>query len=160
MSRALIRSPWLGRWLVIALLLGLSARIAMRLLAPAPPPLTGTQLPADALPPLPTASWHLPASAPVDAPAAARLPLSIVGTLRGREESDTILVMETPEGQRVVTLGEPIMDDVHLHALTSEGAVVRHAERQEQIPWPTGPLPGPGVITLTTAPSCCPADAP
>ncbi|MDW7748142.1 type II secretion system protein N, partial [Halomonas sp.] len=70
-----------------------------------------------------------------------RLPLAIVGSLRHPEASHTILVLETPEGQRVVGEGDRVVDGVTLEAITADGAILDHQGRKERLPWPEAPPP-------------------
>ncbi|MBS9403134.1 hypothetical protein KG088_05780 [Halomonas sp. TRM85114] len=128
---------WLG-WLAVGVLL---ATLAIRL-ALSTSSATSEPLGQRVLPPVPPEAWLKPPPAtqppPQEIP---RLPLTIVGSLRHAEERHTILVLDTPEGQRVVGEGERVTDSVTLEAITPDGLILDHQGRRERLPWPEPSAP-------------------
>ncbi|MDY7117015.1 type II secretion system protein N [Halomonas sp. SSL-5] len=129
--------PRLLGWLVAALLLAaLAIRVAL-------PSLTTTEAPlAHSLPPVPPVAWLAPAPA-TEPPRQAAPPLAvtIVGSLRHPEASHTILVLDTPDGQRVAGEGDRISATLTLEAITPDGVILDHQGRQQHLAWPEPPAP-------------------
>lgn len=157
MRRGAVSLPrWLGWPAVVLLLSALVARLAMPTLSATDAPRETSRLPAApraALPPLPPTAWlDAPAVAPPSREAT-RLPLAIVGSLRHPEAERTILVLETPEGQRVVGEGDPITDAITLKAITPDGLILDHRGRQEHLAWPAPPPAAAGNPIIPSPPS-------
>lgn len=130
---------WLG-WLVAG---GLLATLTIRLALPTSSAMVEPQG-QRVLPPLPPEAWlkPLPIAQPPPPQEMPRLPLTIVGSLRHSEARHTILVLETPEGQRVVGEGDRVTASVTLEAITPDGLILDYQGQRQRLPWPdASPLP-------------------
>ncbi|MGM0913010.1 MAG: type II secretion system protein N [Pseudomonadota bacterium] len=125
-------------WLAAGLLL---AALAIRLALPSSMATAETP-PARSLPPVPPVAWLAPSPA-IEPPrqAAPPLAITIVGSLRHPEARHTILVLDTPDGQRVAGEGDRITATLTLEAITPDGVILDHQGRQQHLAWPEPPAP-------------------
>ena len=108
--------------------------------APAPASNIQAQHNGEALvPDLPATLWPQPTeqSAPAVAPATT-LPLSLVGGILSSTDS-RVVVITTPQGPRVASVGDEIMPGTHIRSITEQGVRLEHASGEEQLSWPTRP---------------------
>ncbi|MHB0776771.1 type II secretion system protein N [Halomonas sp. WWR20] len=157
----------IGHWLAWCLLAWLSARViadgaslAWRLGTPSSSESPAYAPPPAALPVTGNTLWQrdLPAQGP--ALPLTRLPLTIVGVARGMPLNRSVLILGTPKGQQVVTLGERIDDQVRLVDITSEGLILDNRGRQERLPWPhTQPADGAPVVAVESQPPAVPTSS-
>lgn len=153
-------SPLL-RWLAWCLLAWLAARVisegadlAWRLTHSTGPTVPVFEPAPDTLPVVGASLWaheqrDLDGTLPTT-----RLPLAIVGVARGIPLSRSVLILDTPGEQRVVTLGERIDDTVRLAEITPEGLILDNQGRQERLPWPEHTAStGQGIVAAQPAPS-------
>ncbi|GAB2780405.1 hypothetical protein GCM10027040_03070 [Halomonas shantousis] len=162
-----VRLNPIGHWLAWCLLAWLSARViadgaslAWRLTHPSSVTTPVYVPPAAALPVTGDTLWQsdLPAQGP--ALPLTRLPLTIVGVARGMPLDRSVLILGTPKGQQVVTLGERIDDQVRLVDITSEGLILDNRGRQERLPWPqTQPASQDAIVAEASQPVASPSSS-
>lgn len=143
------------RWLAWCLLAWLTARtlsegvsLAWQLThsaSSAPPTYV---LPQDAVPAAGTTLWTRSERTPDDTLPLSRLPLSIIGVVRGTPLSRSVLVLDTPQGQQVVSLGESIHDHVQLVEITRDGLILDNQGRHERLPWPAAPAADQYIVAM------------
>lgn len=119
--------------------------------APAPAQDVQAQHNGEALvPDLPAALW--PQSTQQAAPAATpdtTLPLSLIGGIHSNDGAQ-VVVITTPRGPRIASVGDEIMPGTHIRSITEQGVRLEHASGEEQLSWPSRPEHQPSAIRLVT----------
>ncbi|MCG7601611.1 hypothetical protein MHM84_17735 [Halomonas sp. McH1-25] len=157
-----------GYWLAWCLLALLSARViadgaslAWRLSHSSSATPSAYTPPVAALPVTGSALWQDERPAQGPALPVTRLPLTVAGVARGMPLSHSVLILDMPQGQQVVTLGERIDDQVRLVDITTEGLILDNRGRQERLPWPqTQPASRDPVVVATSQPEASPSPSP
>ncbi|WP_043527766.1 hypothetical protein [Litchfieldella xinjiangensis] len=158
----------IAHWLAWCLLAWLCARViadgahlAWRLAHPPSATTTAYTPPAAALPVTGNTLWHSDRPAQGSALPLTRLPLTIIGVARGMPLSRSVLILDTPQGQQVVTLGERIDDQVRLVDITLAGLTLDNRGRQEGLPWPQARSPQSApTLAVESPPASTPASSP
>ncbi|MFD2436270.1 type II secretion system protein N [Modicisalibacter luteus] len=153
------------RWLAWCLLAWLSARVfadgaslVWRLSHSSTAITSAYTPPVATLPVVGNTLWQRDLSAQGPALPLTRLPLTIVGVARGMPLSRSVLILDMPTGQQVVTLGERIDDQVRLVDITDEGLTLDNRGRQESLPWPQAqPADSAPIVSIDSQSPAAPA---
>lgn len=119
--------------------------------APAPAPIIQAQHNGEALvPDLPATLWPQPTeqATPAVAPDTT-LPLSLIGGIRSSDGAQ-VVVITTPQGPRVASVGDEIMPGTHIRSITEQGVRLEHASGEEQLSWPIRPERQQSAIRFVT----------
>ncbi|WP_110666916.1 type II secretion system protein N [Salinicola halophilus] len=155
-----LSSSWpttLGRWLLWCLVAWLAARViagsAQLIWQLAHPPVTaGHQVaspPPHSLPPTADRAWSSsPAETTTTDLALTQLPLSFLGIVRATPVSRSLVILDTPEGQRVRMAGEEIFSDVVLERITETGLILDNRGTRERLPWPQSEAAHDGIFIV------------